>query len=303
MSKTKIQWTDAVWKPCHEGRLEQPLRWRKPRRVFVHSMSDLFHEDVPDEFIDRVFAVMALSPQHTFQVLTKRPERMRAYLTKIVERPDVPTTSGPATFEREECIRIALTAHHAPRGKFASQIPWPLPNVWLGVSCENQETADERIPILLDTPAAVRFVSAEPLLGPIDFRRIPWPGLHPVDVLRGGAWLFPDRVGIDGYANHSGMPTLDWLVCGGATGPKAFLCDVAWIRSIVEQCREAGVPPFVKQLGAKAVDYDPEHEWFDGRDFHRGGKTYLGLKDRKGGDPAEWPEDLRVREFPAEVSR
>jgi protein gp37 len=144
----------------HPERLTAPLHWRKPRRVFVNSMSDLFHEQVPDEFIDRVFAVMALTPQHTYQVLTKRPERMREYLTS-------PRHGEPVeTFVELEKDRISTEAWGL--GQFLGA--WPLPNVWLGVSCEDQRRADERIPLLLQTPAAVRFISAEPLLGPIDLR-------------------------------------------------------------------------------------------------------------------------------------
>ena len=143
-------------------RLEAPLRWRKPRRVFVNSMSDLFHEEVPDEYIDRVFAVMALCPEHVFQVLTKRPERMRDYLS---ESPRVPTSTEYRVDEAMDGI-CGERGWHSP-GLQA----WPLPNVWLGVSVEDQRRADERIPLLLETPAAVHFLSCEPLLGPIDLSK------------------------------------------------------------------------------------------------------------------------------------
>lgn len=216
---TKIEWTDATWNPVtgcakvsqgckncyaerdwkrlsampqtvyfgrkftdvatHNDRLGQPLRWKRPRRIFVNSMSDLFHLDVPDDFIERVFAVMAHAKQHTFQVLTKRPDRMRhvaRYIADINGR--------------------------------------PLPNVWLGVSVEDQETADERIPILLDTPAAVRWISAEPLLGPIN--------LH---------------------------ERLDWVVAGGESGPNARPMHPDWLRSLRDQCNAAGVDFLFKQWG------------------------------------------------------
>ena len=141
----------------------------------------------------------------------------------------------------------------------ATYLVWPLPNIWLGVSAEDQSTADERIPVLLDTPATIRFVSAEPLLGPIDLER---------------------------------YPSLDWVIAGGESGHGARPCNTAWIQSIIEQCRAAGTAVFVKQLGS-APAYPREAN--GGRVGH-----YVGLHDRKGGDPAEWPDDLRVREWPTE---
>lgn len=178
--------------------LEEPLRWKTPARVFVNSMSDLFHEDVPIKFISRVWLTMQLAPQHTFQILTKRPERMLAYMREF--------------------------GHY--EGK-------PLPNVWLGVSAENQETADERIPLLLQTPAAVRFVSAEPLLGPVSFRWAHWEPFN------------RDRV-----INHlDGLRRLDWVIAGGESGPGARPMHPEWARSIRDQCQAADVPFFFKQWG------------------------------------------------------
>ena len=193
----------------HPERLDAPLHWRKPRRVFVNSMSDLFHELVPEEFIDRVFAVMALTPQHTYQVLSKRPERMRAYFA----------------WDREAAVSDVLYASKWPMkpevfiaaGRDRVQGGWPLPNVWLGVSAEDQRTADKRIPVLLDTPAVVRFVSAEPLLAAIN--------------LRLGA----------------SEPSLGWVIVGAESGPRARPCELRWIEGIVSQCRAAGTPVFVKQ--------------------------------------------------------
>jgi len=200
-------------------RLDQPLRWRKPRRIFVDSMADLFHEDVPGNFIRSVFEVMANAQQHTFQVLTKRPERMHELLNKPV---------------------VGEPPHRVwPR-------PWPLPNVWLGVSCEDQQTADERIPLLLETPAAVRFVSAEPLLGPVELTRLPshYDGddrpLLRLDALRGGHWCGPGQFGPD-------TAHLNWVIVGGESGPHARPMELAWARSIRDQCRAAGVAYFGKQ--------------------------------------------------------
>jgi len=265
------RWTGQI--RLVEKELEAPLRWRKPRKIFVCDMGDLFYEEVPDEWIDRVFAVMALAPWHTFQVLTKRAARMREYLSHPARG-----TSGGAIWYAAEKLRPSPSPnhwYHAPRG-----FSWPLPNVWIGVSVEDQQRADSRIPLLLQTSAAVRFISAEPLLGPIQLT-----GICSVPACFNA--LLPGR-----------YPRLDWIIAGGESGPGARPCDLSWIRSIVEQCREARVPAFVKQLGAFPVTPNAT----DGlaRVVQRGVPAYrsaLALRDRKGGDPAEWPEDLRVREF------
>ena len=195
--------------------LDIPLRRRKPTTYFVNSMSDLFHEALPDEVIDRVFAVMALCPQHRFQVLTKRATRMREYL---------------GTGARHTPIMDAMNAGWNVR---AAALRWPLPNVWLGVSVEDQVTADERIPHLLQTPAAVRFVSAEPLLGEINFRWARWEPFVP------GRWV-----------NHlDGLRRLDWVIVGGESGPEARPMKAAWAQSIRDQCVDAKVPFFFKQWG------------------------------------------------------
>lgn len=241
------QWTGEVrlWEPAHE----QPLRWTKPRRVFVNSMSDLFHEKVRNEWIDRIFAVMAQSPTHTFQVLTKRPERMRAYFA----------------IDRDELIDRIDDAAGSFGACHANIARWPLPNVWLGVSVEDQATADARIPLLLQTPAAVRWVSYEPALGSVDFVR--------------GGFSFLDRLKSPTGKRHE---KLDWLVVGGESGPGARPFDLAWARQAVAQGEARGVPVFVKQLGA--------HPVVEGRPW--------GQASRKGDDPTEWPPDLRVQEYP-----
>jgi protein gp37 len=238
-------WTGELrlWEP----HLDQPLRWRAPRRIFVNSMSDLFHEKVPDEWIDRIFAVMCKARQHTYQVLTKRPKRMRAYMDA-----HWPTVCG---------VRPGEPPHH----------------IWLGVSVEDQATADERIPLLLQTPAAVRWVSYEPALVAVDFSR----------------WLF--AAGEDGEPAPRNRPGLDWIVVGGESGPSARPFDLSWARSTVAYCRHAGVAVFVKQLGARPFERDACAEAVADSEGHR---MLLGLRDRKGGDPSEWPQDLRVREYP-----
>jgi len=282
---------------CVEEALEVPLKWKKPRRIFVNSMSDLFHRDVPFEFIDRVFAVMALCPQHTFQILTKRPERMAEYLSY---KRDI-------GFYMTECYEQRLddwsvrrpiqdqSGWPAKGWEYCSALHnWPLPNVWLGTSCEDQAAADARIPHLLKCPAAVRFISAEPLLGPIDLQQAVTCGCP-----NGG------KCEIDGSTGHRVIPDsaeggmliecacsrlggIDWVIVGGESGKGARPCNVEWIRSIVRQCREAGVACFVKQLG--------KEPYWDASD---GERMSMHLSDPKGGDPAEWPEDLRVREWPS----
>lgn len=263
---------------CHPDRLDAPLRWRKPSKVFVNSMSDLFHPDVPNEFIDRVFAVMAYASfrwGHQFQVLTKRPDRMRAYLADGRQLRVCEALGGLAA-------EWGQTQREAGESARAACLNWPLPDVWLGTSIEDQPTADARIPEVLATPAAVRFVSYEPALGPVDFEAVPlpWPGcstyglrgvLAPVALkeTEPDDWKYWTRV----------QGRLNWVIVGGESGPKARLCDVAWIRSVVEQCKAAGTPCFVKQLGANV-------------------RSRVRLRDPKGGDPAEWPEDLRVRQWP-----
>lgn len=194
-------WTGEV--RFNEDWLDQPLRWKKPRRIFVCAHGDLFAEAVPDAWIDRVFAVMALAPQHTFIVLTKRAVRMRAYMRRFTPM--------------------------EPRGVFPGR-PGPLPNIWLGISIEDQVRADERVPALLETPAAVRFISAEPLLSALDLRR----------------WL--------------GGPRIQWIICGGESGPGARPMLRAWARDLRDQCKAARVAYFHKQNG-EFIDAD---EWFDG---------------------------------------
>ncbi|MDH5279572.1 MAG: phage Gp37/Gp68 family protein [Thermoleophilia bacterium] len=286
-------------------RLEAPLRWGRPRRVFVDSMSDLFHEDVPDEYLDRVFAVMALSPRHTFQVLTKRPERMADYMDRLGGRLDA-LNDHAATFMHWDDMPTAT---------------FPLANVWLGTSVENQAAADERIPHLLSTPAAVRFLSCEPLLGPLELRQAwrdyleGWDS-EPTHVCGGDeercARLCPE-------VEQFQTPRVDWVIVGGESGPGARPCDVAWVRSVVEQCRSAKVPAFVKQLGRwitgdYAAGFSGLDRWLleDGAVFVPpiiGPHTHTRPRDaiafsigRKAGDPEDWPADLRVREFPEEVT-
>lgn len=300
--------------------LPDPLGWKKPRRVFVNSMSDLFHADVPFDFIDRVFAVMALCPQHTFQVLTKRPERMAEYCRDRMQESggwDLMLYNGYFPWPddaSEEQIAVGdkiITENLA------------LPNVWLGTSIENQATADARIPHLLKCPAAVRFLSCEPLLGAVDLEPFFW-GYH----CRGCGYLPDDEIEFRVEDRHpvddSQCPKckrdarwpdgfdlggIDWVIIGGESGPNARPFDIQWARDIIRQCKAAGVPVFVKQVGARPCEGDlrqrDRHDYITVRGRKVGGETawmesgrWLNLTDPKGGDIDEWPEDLRVREMP-----
>ena len=268
-TKAGPRWTGAV--RFLPEKLGEPLSWRKPQRVFVNSMSDLFHEELSFEQIAAVFGVMAAAPRHTFQVLTKRPERALEWFRWVESFGDRLENTAP----------LGVLLHHAQKHcdhaalRRASEVfaqPWPPPNVHLGVSVEDQATADKRIPLLLRCPAAVRFVSCEPLLGPVELTRwLPQPGQR---------LQYPSPQDL-------AAPSLDWVICGGESGPGARPFDFAWARSIREQCRAAGVAFFLKQGGAVALDTDYN------------GFAPLDLRDKKGGDPSEWPEDLRrAREFP-----
>jgi len=251
--KTKIEWTDATWNPvtgctkvssgckhcyaerdwarlsanpgtryygrpfndvqCHHDVLTLPLRWTKPRRIFVNSMSDLFHPAVSDQFIADVFGVMAACPQHTFQVLTKRPERAHTLLSS--------GCMGGFEIAVEESMALYTDA----------PLVWPIPNVWLGVSIEDQTTADVRIPLLLRTHAAVRWISAEPLLGPVDLS-------HHLMCMCG----------------YCGGEHLDWVVVGGESGTQARPMHPDWVRGLRDQCDANSVPFLFKQWGEWADD-------------------------------------------------
>jgi protein gp37 len=290
-SNGEAQWTGEV--RVIDNHMLDPLSWRTASRVFVNSMSDLFHEHVTDETIDQIFAVIALAPHHTFQILTKRPERMLRYFAEIFQRrtdlPIGPLDRHGKILEAVESIVYrgeGLTRFHGDRwwtpegGLRAHMQPWPLPNVWLGVSVENQAAADERIPLLLQTPAAVRFLSCEPLLGAVDLTRLRGDGNATWrDALSGRLHSGPAVVGDE---------RIDWVIVGGESGPNARVLDLEWLTDIVAQCDFAGVPCFVKQLGRHPVARE------------KGVVTWpeFDLRDRKGGDMAEWPEELRVRQFP-----
>lgn len=229
-------WTGKV--VCDESRLEDPLHWRKPCRIFVNSMSDLFHEDVPINFILSVFDIIERCPQHTFQVLTKRPERMKTILNGLIWYNA--GEHNAAAFSPPNDYSALATA----MGTGARKLQ-PLANFWLGVSVEDQETANERIPLLLQTPAAVRWVSYEPALAEVDFTGIPNPGFA-----EGQRWYHS----LEGYAWESDGDTcpegihLDWIVAGAESGLRARPANIDWFRLVRDQCVAAGVPFFLKQF-------------------------------------------------------
>jgi protein gp37 len=285
-----------------------PLKRKKPTTYFVNSMSDLFHADVSFEFIAAVYGVMdacectwrktADEPRgHTFQVLTKRPKRAVEFYEWVSRESAKWAPIGPRwSREASLCYRLAIAKLPLEQSSQLSLASgrWPLRNVWLGTSTENQQTADERIPHLLRCPAAVRFLSVEPLLGAADLLRVDAAGFgghsgHKVDCIRKGYWSKEW-----GFTNHSDMHDkfgpLHWVIVGGESGPGARPCDINWIRSIVQQCRVAGVPVFVKQLG-KVPHGGTIADWEQNKGI---------IKDSKGGDMSEWPSDLRVRQMPVQ---
>lgn len=258
------QWTGEVrLVPEH---LADPLRWTRPRRVFVNSMSDLFHERLTNEEIAAVFAVMALAARHTFQVLTKRPARMRGWFAWAAEQ--VHALGGDSAAQPLDANLVHL---HGPADDpvYARELRkvedeaaplWPLPNVWIGVSVEDQRAADERVPLLLDTPAAVRFLSCEPLLGPVRISE-----------------YLPNPLWADLPSWR--QPEIEWVIAGGESGHGARPMHPDWARGLRDQCAAVGVPFFFKQWGEWAdVTFDedrpdraPEGQWLNlagGQGFH-----------------------------------
>jgi protein gp37 len=285
--------------------LDAPLRWKRPARIFVNSMSDLFHSDLTNEQIAAVFGIMGGCQRHTFQILTKRPERMKSWfdwiaskagdmefgllhdacgqLSHIIDPGDHDIDAAPTRFDEamEELMGVR----------------WPLPNVWLGVSAEDQEAFDARIEHLMACPAAIQFLSLEPLLGPINIERF---------LYRASRF---DYIWNNAPMSHDDHNERQWVIVGGESGPGSRPCDIAWIESIVEQCRTAGTKVFVKQLGARPYDSNYQHGVYAPHDRRTptgpdgaGGTMAIGnlmlLKDRKGGDMEKWPSKLRVREMP-----
>ena len=263
VKKRGLDWTGDIVFPA--GRMTQPLHWRTPRRVFVNSMADLFHPAVPDEMINRIFGVMALCPQHTFQILTKRPERMKDYINSAGRE----TLVWIEAYDR--AVREKRSDHEYHK---RNPVPWPLPNVWLGVSVENEDTAEERLPLLQQLLAAVRFVSYEPALGPVDWER--WlqpycPRCRDSYESADGQWawlageLWPIHhcdEQIPSPRWFECRPAIDWVICGGESGSGARPMHIEWARSARDQCVEHGIPFFFKQFGewAPGFHHSPAEE-------------------------------------------
>ena len=249
--------------------LDEPRRQRNPCTIFAGDMNDLFHEAIPTDLIVQIFRAMCVSDlRHTFQVLTKRADRMKEFFL------------GWSSYTRDW-------------GPLYPYMPymWPRPNIWLGVSVEDQQRADERIPLLLQTPAAIRFLSVEPLLEAVDLENLPSAS---------GIGRYLNCLSNAGVDPGAEIPSkIDWVICGGESGPGARPFNLAWAESLLAQCRSADVPFFMKQIGSKPYD--------DTKPVGKNGDAYiyqpLPLTDRKGGDPAEWSESLRVREFPRPAVR
>lgn len=221
----------------HEPALLQPLRWRRPRRIFWNAHGDLFHDNVPDEWIDRCFAVMVATPGHSHQVLTKRSARLRSYMEQSTAPGRIFGQLGRLGLRAADYSDAATLLYDWGR----------LAHIWLGVSVEDQTRADERIPDLLATPAAVRFISAEPLLGPIDLLR-----LNPPDHRHERTCSYVTTDGPAGCNCQAGRGGLDWVIAGGESGPGARDMDPAWARSLRDQCAAAGVAFHMKQMAKRA---------------------------------------------------
>lgn len=330
------RWTGTV--RLHEDALIEPLRRRKPTRYFVNAQGDTFHEDVPFAFIDRMMAMSLAcavvdNRPHTMLYLTKRPNRASDYFASRAPREhllewsriaDGLVTVAGGDVLLSECVEWHCAHHWSPDGTAidnpgpfgALDNLWPLPNVWLGVSAEDQQRLDERWPSLARCPAAVRWLSLEPLLGPVNLSRVAldklwfFPGLETGDMRASteSDWQLDALRG----EPKAGIPSAGWVVVGGESGPGARPCNVGWIRDIVAQCGAARVPCYVKQLGANPwaeVAGGDGLEWpagtvLDGRspcepiDGGEMANARVKLRDRRGADPAEWPAALRVRELP-----
>jgi protein gp37 len=326
-------------------KLAEPLSWRKSGRVFANSMSDLFHEELSNEDIAAVFGVMAAAPHLTFQVLTKRAQRMHDWFAwargVFTERQRgicaAPNTSRAMLDAALEYLGVAWKPMLDQAWHALEADAWPLPNVHLGVSVEDQQRAEERVPLLLETPAEVRWLSCEPLLGPLDLNKACWGEGHKRQGLDIQARQITRAGAIPWDSGFTPLQAIDWCVVGGESGHGARPFDLAWARAVRDQCVGAGVPYFFKQAGARASETsglsmvfttfeqwsDKARSWLrsgswtlvdargrvcvDGADMMRSrdegafpvvASPLLKLKSKKGGDLSELPADLRVREMP-----
>jgi protein gp37 len=290
---TKIEWTNETWNPVtgctpvsegcancyakrmakrlagragypkaphefdvtlHPDRLNQPYHWRKPRKVFVCSMSDLFHEDVPEEYIVKVFATIAINERHTFQILTKRPKRMYELFKDnyIFKKVAYYIWDGPDNLAEHQPIwmsKYGFVRPHVVASWLSSGFNLPLKNLRIGVTTENQQTANERIPWLLKTPAAVRFVSVEPMLGQVHLTKIHYKKHQIIIDALNGHKLPYDQSGYGVSSPMMKRELLHWVICGGETGYGAREMKAEWAQDLYQQCKNAGVPFFFKKPG------------------------------------------------------
>ncbi len=252
-------------------KLDQVLRRKKPTKYFWADMSDLFGDWVLDAWIDQCFATMALTPQHTHMVLTKRPERMKQYLA------DDLLLDRLIDLVRNDPHDSSLVLHWTEYGQQLCDFrTWPFPNIWVGTSVENQAAAEQRIPLLLQVPAAIRFLSCEPLISPVTL-----------------AHVRDDELGAKWNVLTAGI---DWVILGGESGTKARPCQLRWLNHVVSECWSTGTPVFVKQLGRQAYD---THEITEGRFCSGCEQCRWVTRDPKGADPDEWPLTLRHQMFPS----
>ena len=277
---------EALSKPLSRG-----SRPKKPTTYFVCNTSDLYHPSVPFEFIAAVYGVMAACPQHTFLVLTKRPERRLEFMRWLHHRPG----NAPGT-ELHECQFQAQEAiwedGHCPR--IALGDSFPLDNVWEGITAENQEMANVRIPLLLQTPAAFRWVSLEPCLGGVDMDDI-------VVQDHGEAHISALHCDVDPEDDQFGGATIDQVIVGGEAGPGARPFDLAWARSLMDQCQAAWVPFYFKQAGSNVESTNLDDKRHIGN-MNLPDRFRMILRSRSGKDPSEWPEDLDVQELAWKVA-
>ncbi len=294
MSDSKIEWTDKTWNPItgcskispgckncyaermakrlagrygydkddpfkvtfHPNKLSEPLKWKRPSKIFVCSMGDLFHNDVPFDKIAAIFGVMAFCQSQTFMILTKRPERMLEFFS-FPHRGEY--QSNLNWWMNEACLYLPMESTRGIRRRPKPQ-NLPLPNVWLGVTAENQEQADKRIPILLQIPAAVRFVSVEPMLGPINLKILKQEPINyggdVIDSLEGIIYGCPPHIS----SEHRGRK-LNWVICGAETGPGKRHMELQWAIDLHEQCEKAGVPYFFKKDSNGKFPAGMKREW------------------------------------------
>jgi protein gp37 len=284
----------AARRPASEAMWKEPLKWNREAeaagtsaRVFCASLADVFEDRVDlDEHRVRLFDLIRRTPWLDWQLLTKRPQNVLALLTDAAVLCERASAGFDDAGNTAAWLSLWL-AGHAPS------------NVWLGTTVENQEAADERIPRLLEVPAVVRFLSVEPMLGPVDLHGYMWPTHWTWD----GRFKTPEAALAAGAMAHrkrqalvlNGTPFVDWVIVGGESGPRARPFNIAWARSIVAQCDAADVPCFVKQMGARPTGEWPARKI---RLAHPAMRDVVALASPKGGDMDEWPEDLRVRQMP-----